>query len=101
VNRQGDNFNPDEDETARQERPNEGDEGAWSPQGTIIDVSGDQPEVIEREPAPGTFFGRQTGEVRFWVAQSGPRGCLIPIGVVLLLVCCSCVGAWVLFDSLF
>lgn len=102
VNRQGDNYNPEDEEAARRERPNEGDDAfEGSPQETIIDVSGDQPEVLEREPAPGMFFGRQSSEVRVWVTQSGPRGCLIPIAVVLLLICCSCVGIWVLFDNIF
>lgn len=101
MNLHGDNFNPDEDESRRQERPEDHDAAGRQPHETIIDVSGDQPEYIEQDPAPGTYFGRQTGEMRVWVTQSGPRGCLIPIGVVLLLICCSCAGIWILFDNIF
>lgn len=101
MNRQGDGYNPDDDDVARGERPDDQDASDDPRYDTIIDVSGDQPEFIEREPASGTFFGRQPGEVRVWVTQSGPRGCLIPVAVVLLLVCCSCAGIWILFDSLF
>ena len=101
MNDQRGNNDPEQRDDWGRDRPDDSNAGDDPRYDTIIDVTGDQPEFVERELPPSTFFGRQTGEVRVWVAQGGTRGCLIPIGVVLLLLCCSCVGFWVIFDSLF
>lgn len=67
------------------------------PDRTIIDVSGDRPEVVESEEDAGTLHT----QVRVFTARGGPAGCVIPLALLALLLCCSCVGAWAIVDNLF
>jgi hypothetical protein len=71
-----------------------------NPGPTIIDVTEGRPEIVAEERAPsGGFVTTQFGRTRVYVAQSGTRACLVPLAVVLLLLCCACVGFWTLVDQ--
>lgn len=67
------------------------------PDRTIIDVSGDRPEVVESEDDSQPFYS----QVRIYTARGGRGSCLIPLVLLGLLLCCSCVGAWAIADNLF
>ncbi|CAN5117344.1 hypothetical protein BH23CHL1_BH23CHL1_04970 [soil metagenome] len=69
-------------------------------QPTIIDISGDQTEIVtekDRERV-GPFGNAQFGPARIYQVRGGNRSCLI---VVLLVVCCVCVGWWTVADNIF
>lgn len=68
---------------------------------TVIDVSGEHPEVVPHDATGQPTFPTSIGQARVYVAQGGPRACLIPLGLLLLLTCCACATAWVLVDNLF
>ncbi|HEX2280818.1 MAG TPA: zinc-ribbon domain-containing protein [Thermomicrobiales bacterium] len=69
---------------------------------TIIDVSdGDSEVVIEDTERDRSFSGTYIGPARVYVTSSGNRGCLIIVAVVLLAVCCVCVGWWTVADNIF
>lgn len=68
---------------------------------TIIDVSDGDSEVIIEGQQDQPFASSYIGRTRVYVAQGSNRGCLIPIAVVLLLVCCACIGWWTVWDSIF
>jgi hypothetical protein len=36
-----------------------------------------------------------------YVAQGRTRGCLIPIAIAALVLCCACIGAWAVAGVLF
>ena len=71
--------------------------------GTVIDVSGGQPRVLEEEQPAGPFGNRFPGgfttvrveQGRVFVTQGSRRNCLIVAAAGLLLVCCMC---WVLWS---
>lgn len=63
---------------------------------TIIDVSSDRPEIVGEERPDHGF-----SNVRVYVAQGGAKTCLIPVGLLLLLLCCACIGFWAVTDNLF
>ena len=66
---------------------------------TLIDVTSGEPQFVERE-AQGPFQAR-VGRARVYVAQGGTRGCLIPLALAALVLCCACIGAWAVADALF
>jgi len=66
----------------------------------IIDVSGQDPVVVE-DDAGYPFFTGGTERVRVFVASGGTRACAIPLALILLLLCCSCIVFWSLTDNLF
>ena len=68
------------------------------PRRRVIDVSDSEPVVIEQDfPVAGYAPER----VRVYVARGGRASCAVPVVVVLLLICCACLGFWVLADNLF
>lgn len=72
-------------------------------QPTIIDISGDQSEIVterERERV-GPFSNTQWGPATIYQARGGNRSCLIVVVAVLLLVCCVCAGWWTVADNVF
>jgi hypothetical protein len=66
----------------------------------IIDVSEREPVVVEREPE-FPFAGYAPERVRVFVAGGNRRTCAIPIILILLALCCACLGFWVVADNLF
>jgi ribosomal protein L40E len=68
---------------------------------TIIDVSDGHSEVVEDEELDRSFSGTYIGPARVYVTRGGNRSCLIIVAVILLAVCCACVGWWSVADSLF
>ena len=68
--------------------------------GRIIDVSGDRPVVVEEESG-FPFVSSGAERIRVFTASGGPRTCAIPLIVILLLLCCSCIAIWSLTDNLF
>ncbi len=66
----------------------------------IIDVSSDDPIVVENE-AQFPFSGYAPERLRVFVAGGDRRTCAIPIILILLALCCACVGFWVLADNIF
>lgn len=72
-------------------------------QDTVIDVSGDRPELVqdEDEAASGGFVETRVGHARVYVARGNQRACLIPLAIVVLVLCCACLGFWGAVDSIF
>lgn len=64
---------------------------------TIIDVSGERPEVVEHDENAEAFHS----QIRVYTARGGPAGCIIPLALLALLLCCSCIGVWAIVDNLF
>jgi hypothetical protein len=69
---------------------------------TIIDVSGDQPRVLDEEQLSGPFGGRIQGgfttvrveQGRVVVSQGNRLTCLLVLVATILFVCCSCWFFW-------
>lgn len=71
---------------------------AFRPGGRIIDVGGDQPEIIEPgQRQPSGYIGQG----RIFVTRTSGWGCLIPILILILLLICACMTGWVLIDQAF
>lgn len=66
----------------------------------VIDISGEDPVVIDDESGYPSFAGGAE-RVRVFVAGGNSRTCVIPLLVILLLLCCSCIVLWSLTDNLF
>lgn len=75
----------------------EGDEG----QPTIIDISGDETEIVTERERTGPFGNVQFGASQIYQVRGGNRSCLIVVAAVLLMVCCVCVGWWTVADNIF
>lgn len=72
--------------------------GEIRPGGRIIDVGGDQPEIIEPgQQQPSGYIGQG----RIFVTRTSGWGCLIPVLVVVLLLVCMCMAGWVIVDLAF
>jgi len=80
------------------ERDRYEDEDDLRPRRRVIDVSEGDPVVVEQE---FPFAGYAPERVRVYVSRSSRASCAIPLVVVLLVLCCGCVGFWVLADNLF
>jgi hypothetical protein len=39
--------------------------------------------------------------VRVFTTRGSARTCAVPVILILLLICCACVGLWVLVDNFF
>ena len=73
---------------------------------TVIDVSGDQPRVLDEEQPAGPFWQGGFTTIRLdqrgvTVSRGGRRGCLIIALLALLLVCCVCWVFWMAIGSIF
>lgn len=69
----------------------------------IIEVGGEQPEIVDptaERPSRG-FGGMNVGSGRIFVARGSGRSCLIPLGMLALLLLCVCVLGWMMFDAVF
>lgn len=69
-------------------------------QETIIDVTSGEPELVEREQPQGGAFQTRYGRARVYVAR-GPRACLIPVVIGVLVLCLACIGALAVVEVLF
>ena len=65
----------------------------------VIDVTGEQPVVVEESGGFSTFT-ESADRVRVFVASGDRRTCAIPIIVIILMTCCSCIVLWSLADNL-
>lgn len=81
------------------ERPDHDPDRRANPE-QVIDVSGREPVVVEEDSAYPSFAGG-TERIRVFVASGGRKTCAIPILVIFLLLCCSCIVFWSLTDNLF
>lgn len=81
------------------ERPECGDDDRPQPE-RVIDVSGRDPVIVEDNTGYPSFAGG-TERVRVFVASGGRKTCAIPLALILLLLCCSCIVFWTLTDNLF
>jgi hypothetical protein len=80
--------------------PRANDDDEQRPGKRIIDVSSREPVIIEAgERAP--FFAGGAELVRVFTSRGSARTCAIPVILILLLICCACVGLWVLVDNFF
>jgi hypothetical protein len=86
--------------TAMDESERSNREATDRPAGRIIDVSGDRPVVVEEESG-FPFVSSGAERIRVFTASGGPRTCAIPLIVILLLLCCSCIAIWSLTDNIF
>lgn len=66
----------------------------------IIDVSGKEPVIVEEESG-FPYISSGAERIRVYTATGGARTCAIPLIVILLLLCCSCIGIWSLTDNIF
>ena len=70
------------------------------PSGRIIDVSGERPVIVEDE-AGFPYISSGAKRIRIYTATGGARTCIIPLIVILLLLCCTCIAVWTLTDNIF
>lgn len=67
----------------------------------IIDVTGDEVEVVVSEERPdGSFPTTYVSQARVYVTSSNNRGCLIILVIALLVICCICAGGMALFEGI-
>lgn len=69
-------------------------------EGRIIDVSGKDPVIVE-DDSGFPYISSGAERIRVYTATGGARTCVVPLIVVLLLICCSCIAIWSLTDNIF
>ncbi len=69
--------------------------------GRIIDVSGDDPVIVTDEGSDSPSIFSNAERIRVFTTTGGARTCAIPLIVILILLCCSCIAVWSLTDNIF